>query len=300
MNKHYYHLCSNGTETKYFIICTADYFAAFNLIGVCAANTGVNVVSFSVEDSHPHILLYGTLENCSRLKQMYETLYRHYVAATRKDRERFVFHCELYLVDDPSYLRNVAAYTIIQATKDGKPVMPYDYKWGTGSLYFRNSFFTPPWYFDDQGNICKPIPFSSLNTRARRRILHTRLYSIPETWMVCNDVILPSNYIDISLFESIYRTHNIYRVFLASTKKKEEEMLSKMAEFRGVAFEDSEARRICGDISKIMFGTRDPRRLDGKQRIALAQRLRRDYHITFRQLATIVRLPETEVRAYVR
>ena len=300
MDKHYYHLCANGAVTKSFIICLSDYFAAFNLIAVCAANTGVIVISFSIEDTHPHILIYGTLEACAKFKAMYETLYRHYVAASRKTGERFIFQCELYPIDDPAYLRNVATYTVIQPTKDGKPIMHYDYVWGSGPLYFRNGHYTPPWYFDSNGIIQKPVTFGSLTVREKRKILHTRLYSVPDEWMVCNGYILPGNYIDITAFEGIYKTHNCYRVFLASPRKKEEEMLARMAEIRGIALEDSEARRICGDSCKTMFGTRDPRRLDSRRRIALAQQLRKEYHMTFRQLATVVRLPESEIRIYVR
>lgn len=44
------------------------------VIAVCAANTDVVVVSFSIEDSHPHFLLYGTKEGCTRFKLLYEKL----------------------------------------------------------------------------------------------------------------------------------------------------------------------------------------------------------------------------------
>ena len=126
------------------------------------------------------------------------------------------------------------------------------------------------------------------------------MLTIPDDWLVCNGFILPTNYIDIARFESIYQTHNRYRVFLSSPRKREEEMLRKMAEYRGVTMEDLEARKICGDVCKLLFGTRDPRRLDTTQRVTLAQQLRRQYRMTFRQLATLVRLPEGEIRTYVR
>ena len=77
-------------------------------------------------------------------------------------------------------------------------------------------------------------------------------------------------------------------------------MLDKMAEERGVMMEDLEARKACGDYCKRLFGTRDPRKLDPKDRIMLAQQLRRQLRLTYRQLATLVRLPETEIRTFVR
>ena len=301
-SKQFYHICANGADARNFIVCPGDYYAAFNLIAVCAANNArVIVISFSIEDSHPHMLLWGTEEDCAAFKEMFERLYRHYVAATRKNGADLYLHCELYPIgDDEDYLRNVAIYTVIQPTKDGKPVMHYDYRWGTGSLYFRSQYYTPVWFFDEDGTIRQPERFGDQDSLTKRALLHSRMYTIPDDWWVCNGFILPSNYIDVARFERIYQTHNRYRVFLSSPKKREEEMLRRMAEYRGVMMEDLEARKVCGDLCKQFFGTRDPRRLDTTQRITLAQQLRRQYRLTFRQLATLVRLPEVEIRTYVR
>ncbi len=300
MIKEYFHVCAKGADSRNFVISKADYFAAFNLIGVCAANTEAIVVSFSIEDSHPHILIWGTKVECSRLKVLFETCYTHYAAATRKGGADLFLRCELYPIgDDLDYLRNVAVYTIIQATKDGKSVMPYDYPWGTGSMYFRKGYYTPVWLFDKEGSIHQPVSIGSLGTRVKRSLLHTRNLSVPDDWLVCNGFILPSNYIDVERFESIYSTFNRFRVFLSSPRSREEAMLAKMSEFRGVIMEDLEARKVCGDCCKQLFGTRDPRKLDPRDRISLAQQLRKQFKLTFRQLATLVRLPETEIRTFV-
>ena len=73
-SKQFYHICANGAEARNFIVCPGDYYAAFNLIAVCAANSRVVVVSFSLEDSHPHILLWGTEADCAAFKEMFERL----------------------------------------------------------------------------------------------------------------------------------------------------------------------------------------------------------------------------------
>ena len=174
------------------------------------------------------------------------------------------------------------------------------YRWGTGSLYFRNQYYTPVWLFDEEGHIHQPERFGDQDSVTKRALLHSRIYTIPDDWLVCNGFILPSNYIDVARFERIYQTHNRFRVFTSSPRKREEEMLRKMGEYRGVMMEDLEARKVCGDRCKQLFGTRDPRRLDTTQRITLAQQLRRQYRLTFRQLATLVRLPEVEIRTFVR
>lgn len=297
----YYHICADGALTRNFIVSEFDYFAAFNLVGVCAANTNVVVVSFSIEDSHPHFLLWGTLSDCLAFKEMYETLYRHYASRSRPKGHEILFRCELYPIgNDEKYLKNVAAYTIIQPTKDGKPVMFYDYLWGTGSMYFRNQYQIPVWLIDKNGKVHEPVPFGTLSNNVQRQLVHSRSFTIPDDWRVCNGFILPSNYVDVRRFESIYSTHNSYRVFSSSPRQREEEMLRVMADYRGVSIEDLDARKLCGDLCKEMFGIRDPRRLDTTKRVTLAQQLRKTYRLSFRQLATLVRINEKELRCFVR
>ena len=167
-------------------------------------------------------------------------------------------------------------------------------------MYFRSGYYTPVWYFDTEGRIQEPVLFSSLGAREQRAVLHTRRLCIPGSWLVCNGLILPENYIDKRIFESIYQTFNRFRVFLSSPKKREEEMLSRMSDYRGIALEDQEARNICGDVCKQLHGIRDPRRLKGGQRLELARELRHRHHLTFRQLSLLVRLPESEIRFFVR
>ena len=100
-------------------------------------------------------------------------------------------------------------------------------------------------------------------------------------------------------FELVYGTCNCFRVFLSSPRKREDMMLSRMAEYRGVTMEDLEARRICGDQCRQLFGVKDTRKLDSSQRVTLAQQLRRQFKLTFRQISMLVRLPESEVRAFI-
>ncbi|MCQ2064272.1 MAG: hypothetical protein MJY66_00250 [Bacteroidaceae bacterium] len=80
---HYFHLFANGDDARNFIISETDFFAAFNRVGVCAANSEAKVVSFSIEDTHPHILLFGTEKECTKFKKAYLISTMRYIAATR-------------------------------------------------------------------------------------------------------------------------------------------------------------------------------------------------------------------------
>ena len=193
---------------------------------------------------------------------------------------------------------NVAAYTIVQPTKDGKNVMPYDYLWGTGSMYFRAEGHRPIWMYGPDGHLLQPVEVGSLTVKQRRELLHTKL-AVPDWWLICNGFLLPDNYVDVKAFENIYRTANCFRVFMCSSKQRLDVVSKKMYEVRGVLMDDLEAYRICSDEAFRLFGVRDVRRLDVNRRMQLAAVLRREHKMSVRQTATMVRLPESEIQKYL-
>ena len=295
---HFYHLCSDGELTPHFITGDGDFRVAFNLVGVCAANADVIVLAFSVEDTHLHSLLYGKKADCVEFKTLYEESWAHHVGGIRGTRKGADIELELLLVDSEDYLLNVGAYTIYQATKDGKQVMPYDYRWGTGSMYFRGKGHTSLWLTDEKGNRCSTMRVGDLSERDRRRLLCSRL-PVPDSWLVCNGILLPENYVDVVRFENIYQTANCFRVFQGNNRNRDQMIPKRIAAARGVAIEDAEARLKCQSQVQQMFGFKDVRRLDALQRIAVAQQLRRQFRLSCRQIAALVRIPYKEVCKYV-
>ena len=73
-----------------------------------------------------------------------------------------------------------------------------------------------------------------------------------------------------------------------------------MASVRGVNLDDLEARRICSELCVRLFNRLSTRTLSVAQRLSLAQELRNTYRLSFRQLSTLVKLPEDELKKYVR
>lgn len=296
--KGYYHMFANGGDAKNFIIDEEDFLSAFNRVGLCSHLSNATVVSFSIEDSHPHVLLWGTRSECDCYVRAYEDISIRCIARRRGSLDGVSLHCELYHVADSDYLRNVAVYTIIQATKDGKSIMPYDYLYGSGSLYFRSSRVIFPWLLDENGRVKDPVAFGSLTVREKRKLCGS-LSFIPDDWLVCQGFILPTNYVDVSRFESIYRTHNCYRVFLSSGKDRYRDVLDKMASVRGVMIEDLEARRICESTCMEMFGRKGTRHITPQQRITLARALYKRHGFSIRQLSTLAKLTEEELHNYL-
>ena len=298
--KGYFHLCADGRLTRRLIICDTDYYATFNAIGIAAALSDFTVLAFSFEESHPHVLGYGTYESCQRFKILCEIIIFRHIVTSRGGADGVVFKLSIIPVDSESYLKTVGTYVISQPTKDGKIVMPYDYKWGTGSMYFRPANHIPIWCFDSNGRYVEPFPIGQLSAREQARILHSKRRIPQQDWTVCNGLLLPGNYVDVAHFERIYQTHNCFRAFMSSGKNKDMEVLNALAIANGIALEDKEAIEVCKVVCPEMFGENDTRRLTAKQRLALAQQLKKDHMLSKRQLATLVRLPEEEIFKYIK
>lgn len=298
--KGYYHLCSPGDDGRNFIKSSDDLFAAFNLVGVCAADYAdeVFILSFSIEDTHPHIFAYGNKRSCELFASDYERRYIRHVISTRGDSDGVSINLRAIPVTDIDYQMSVGAYTVIQPTKDGKRVMPYDYRFGTGSMYFRSPYHIPVWLVSDMGEVLRPQKIGDLSKKQRNKLLFCKNDVVPDNWLICNGFLLPSNYIHIDMFEAIYKTHNCFRAFCSMSNRQIQELLARIAEYNGITLDDFEARRLCDKCCRQMFGIADVRKLNSMQRLALAQSLRRQHRISFRQLSTIVRLPEIEIKSY--
>ena len=292
--KKYYHFYSDGKMAAELFLSKSDFVAALNRMAVCAARfPGVVVVAFTFEDTHVHFLLYCTEEGGKAFCDLFKRLTMIYLSHTRRGKPsglQILFDVEE--IEDESYLKKVGVYVIVQPTKDGKGIMPYDYPWSSAPLYFRGEKVVPVWCVDRHGVVQETICIRDMTYRVRRKKLRTAV-ELPDGWLVCNDIVLPSNYVDVSRFESIYRTHNAFRAFLS--RSSDSEMVRQAASVRGVSLPDHEMREACRTVCKDVFGVGDVRSLDSARRLEVARHLRRRYLVSKKQLSRIVHVPVDEI-----
>lgn len=299
MTKHYYHLFANGDDAKNFITEEVEFKAAFNRIAVCAYICKIDVLAASIEDSHPHFLLKGDPDSVQLFATKYVDLSNRYLARHRGSTEGVVLSIEICEINDEQYLMNAASYVIIQATKDGKAILPYDYMYGTGALYFRPAGTILPWDHNYQGNLYPRCKLSTFTVQEQWKICNTKV-PMPPDWIIVNGFIHPINYIDIDGFERIFKTHNCFRAFMSSGRSRDEIVRKTMLNTRGITVEDIEARNLCREQCIILFGKQTIRQLTTEQRIRLSQVLRKTYLLSYRQLSTLTRIPESEIRKYIK
>lgn len=294
MEKKYYHFYSDGKKAAELFLSKSDFVAALNRLAVCAFRfPNVMVVAFTFEDTHVHFLLYCLEEEGRAFCDLFKRLTMIYISHTRGGKPvglQLIFDVEE--IEDESYLKKVGVYVLVQPTKDGKGIMPYDYPWGSAPLYFRGEKVVPVWCVDRHGVVQEAVRIGDMTCRERKKQFRTDI-PLPDKWLTCNGIILPSNYVDIDRFEQIYRTHNAFRAFLS--RSSDSEMIRQTAIVKGVSLPDHEMREACWKVCREIFGVRDVRVLDSTKRLELARRLRRRYLISSRQLSRIVHVPVDEI-----
>ena len=292
--KKYYHFYSEGRLAAELFLSKSDFVAALNRLAVCAAHfPGVAVVAFTFEDTHVHFLLYCLEEDGKDFCDLFKRLTMIYLSRTRGGKPsglQILFDVEE--INDESYLKKVGVYVIVQPTKDGKGIMPYDYPWSSAPLYFRGEKAVPVWCVDRHGVVQDTIRIGDMTYREKRKKIRTAV-DLPDEWLVCNDMVLPSNYVDVNRFESIYRTHNAFRAFLS--RSSDSEMIRQAASVRGVSLPDNEMRGACRKVCEELFGVGDVRKLDSARRLAVASHLRRRYLVSKKQLSRIIHVPVDEI-----
>jgi len=269
----FFHLYSEGKLTPDLNISEKDFARNSNNIAISSHLSVANVLGYSVVDSHVHTLLKNRIEVVEMFADTFQNRMWHQGCSN--------FNLRIVKVDNEDYLKIVGSYVICQATKDGKQVMPYDYRWSSASLYFRTIPVDTLWLNDDAGNKLEIKTFSELGAR-QRLSLHNTKQPLPGEWRICteNGLILPSSFVSIGEFESIYKTYNTFRTFMGTNKKHDREV----------------ARAMCQDL----YSTFDIKSLDLTKRITLARAIKDKYRMGTAQLSRRVYLPEEELKRNVR
>ncbi len=293
----FYHFFADGHKAESFALTECDFKYQFNLMGICSLLSGATVLSFTIEETHPHALLHGTEKECNTFKTLYSRRTKWRSSGPDNIRAKTSIDFFLIKVQGDNYLKNVATYTIIQPTKDGKGIMFYDYPWGTGPMYFRSRKYTPPWLLDHDGNKLAVTQFGALSTRKQRMV--SRTVKLPGNWLIADGLILPENYVDVRMFEGIFVTHNAFLAFTAARKAAFNEVRKNMALKVGLNVNDSDALEYSRKAAMEMYHSDDIRNMSLAQRIELAQEIKRRYNISPRQIAICTRLAESDVYKYV-
>lgn len=208
--KKIYLLTTEHLEGRLWFRDEEDFKVAMNYVAIESARSpSVTVLAFILMSNHVHFVLYGELEGVqtflNSFKQRYSLYYRRKYGV-----KEFLRRNTLdikYISQEAEGVERAIAYVQMNCVSANICSHPSQYPWGTGNCFFNQSL-----------RAGKTI--SGLSIRARRRLLHSQDVILPGDWKICEEgYVMPSEYVDINLVKSIFRTPKRMNYFLMRSSK---------------------------------------------------------------------------------
>lgn len=254
-----------------------------NFVAIQAHVSAVVVLSFILMSNHLHFVLAAASEKEAEafilaLKHRYSLYLRHKYGIKEFLRGNGVKVDRLFPEDeDPE---KAIAYVQMNCVAANICSHPSQYPWGTGNLYF---------------NRTKPVgqPLGSLSKRARKRLLHSDIDTIPGHWSVGADgYILPQNYVDAASVEACFRTPKRMNWFLANSSKAKKRLESSDEHLP--AFRDQVILAAIPDLCQSLFGKKDFSLLARDEQVEFLRQLRFRFSANVNQIARVCGLTYEE------
>ena len=286
-----WHFSTDGAYAEVLFQGRSEFVDAMNRLYLLSRKYQIVILAFCLMDNHIHLILYGRFEECNRfvhelVRQLSSSISRRH--GLRHELQNLPVHYQE--ITDDYYLKKAICYVHKNPTAANLPFLPQDYPWSSASLPFRI-----------YGTWACPGPDSvtpaSLSVNERRRIFRTR-EAIPDTLQVCDDLILPVNYIPVRILQSLFRSARAYHFFMSSTR--EEDVESHGGSISRLSLPDTEMRQHKRELLKELFGRESSRELNTQQRIRLGRELKRRYNCSVKQIARLVGLSAAQLETYIR
>lgn len=292
-----WHFSSDGNCTFVLFETEADFKAAMNRLARLALRSRIIILAFCLMDNHVHFVLYGEFQDCEAFTREFLNLTAHYNSRRRGiGKGAATIQVSHQSIDDEEYLLNAICYDLRNPPVNGLKYTFYDYPWSSGPLYFRSvgTWAAPLWTYVYKGcpeqvaGFFKVCRAGELGPKALKKLLGSE-QPVPEDWLICNGMVLPSSYIPVSTVEALFRSHRAFNFFIGRNKEKEMEDI--MGTWTSLNLQDAEMRRHRDEEIASLYGSSSIRNLNMPQRIEVGRILRRKYLTSVKQIARVTCIP---------
>ena len=275
--REFYHVCSEGLEKGLIFRNMKEFINGMNLIAICCLKYQVSLLCFCLMGNHFHFILSGSYNECWKFGNEYKRLCALMMKRSQ-DCTSALRNVEIQIkaITDLRYLENAIAYVLRNPIVAGFRLMPHQYPWSSGDMYFRHSYVPEGRRAD------------SFTVRELSRLLNSK-QPIPGHYVIDDfGIISPLNYIDYKTVEEIFK-HPSRLMGLLSTKKEAE-----FEVFIGIGDKYNpdiqELKESVKELIGCQFGVKSVSQLSIEQKIILCGLMRRNFHASRKQIAFITRL----------
>ena len=274
----FWHFCTDGTRQQIIFSCDEDFFAAMNVLAICLSLVNVRLVAFAIMNNHVHLILAGRIELCLEFFRLFTKRLRRYFELKGRKDILFGFECESPVaIEDARQMQTEIAYVHRNPYVARADVLPYSYRWSSGSIYF-----------NDIVKSFRGIPFAKVPFSRRTEIFQGRVLTMPDNYCWGGDYIIPQSFVDYRLGESFFS--NAAEYFIKTSKIQEDHcaLLRRYNDSQVLNYE--EGYSVAASLSKSRFGNLIPSTLTPQQKTELSKTLKYDYHMSNKQIASILKM----------
>ena len=264
LDSSFFHLCSEGTKSDVLFHDRDDFIEGMNIIAMSAAKLPVRILAFCIMDNHFHFILEAEPEVVSKFAFKISHLFNTKQYHRKNQIPLEPIKWQYFHIDSLKYLLNSIAYVLSNPERASYREWLIDYPWSTASLYYRDAMF-----IEDLQRNCRQI--KDIPVIEMRKILHSK-ERIPEDWWLTKwGHIWPGSYLDWKYVEELFDNRKRFAFFLNS--KQENEMTALSLVKHRIGLTDQEIRLKSKGVAKALYGDIEFKRLDRKQRIAIAEKV---------------------------
>ena len=273
----FWHLYTNGNLTEILCRNTDDYKTFVSLIGIAAAQIGINIVAFQVMSNHLHVIAGGSESVCMAFFDYVKGKLRRYYKPGNDYVNLSRFDCSLLQIDNLRSMRHEIAYVHRNAYLANRQYTPYSYPWGSGYLYFNTLAYSE-----------NAKPYHSCTKMERRLLCKGRDIELPDHYVVAHGYILPQSFCSTAFGESLFRDANHYFSIISKNYEAYSEIAEKLGD--SVFLNDEEMYAVLAILCKKQYGDIRPAMLSGAEKIKLARQMKSDYNASSSQIQRMLRL----------
>lgn len=273
----FYHVCSEGLDKEVIFSSQDDFVAGMNYVAVCSCRFEVRIMCFCLMANHFHFILTGSYEECWKFgcefKRMCAMLMRRC-----QDIENGMKEVEVQVkqIGNKNYLENAVAYVLRNPLAAGFRLMPDQYPWGSGDMYFRGC------------HIPEGKRADCFKVRELEKTLKSN-YKVPGNFVIdSNGMISPLCYIDYKSVETLFGNPARLLGILSAKKEAEFEVFLGIADSYNPDIE--ELRFSVKELIREEFGVKAVSQLSMEQKIRLCSLMHRNFRASRKQIALITRL----------
>lgn len=273
-NGPYWHICSPPDFPAFF--CNdSEFKQGVTQLALCAFEFKVRIVAFELMNNHLHLILAGERDECEKLFYSYRSRISRVSKTFGHDISFDRMHPNVISIDDVRALRNEIAYVHRNCLVPNPNMVPNNYLWGTGYLYFNNLLY-----------YCPLTDVNSLTIREKRSLLHSRNTELPSHYKLFSGMISPLSFCTVNEGQMYFRNPLAYNHAIFNDYETYSKLSKRDNESSCISYE--EFYYAATSICRTEFNVNTINKLSDADKHRLAQKMHDDYNATNAQLNRVL------------